>query len=126
MILVITVVYPVVAIFVKTTLLVFYLRIFSPVRRTVVMIWTGISTIVLFYVLSIALYIYFTLPLGSQTHETMLLNFSAAQGLFSVVTDFYVLAVPIGSALELHLPKGRKIGICAVFATGLLYVQLLT
>lgn len=116
----ITVVYPVVAIFVKATLLVFYLRIFSPVRRTKIVIWVGLGVIVLFYLLSIALYLYFTLPIGSEKHQPMLLNFSAAQGLFSVVTDFYVLAIPIGSTLELHLPNRRKIGLCAVFATGLL------
>lgn len=120
MILVITVIYPVAATFVKTTLLVFYLRIFSPVRRTTFIIWVGIGTIALFYILSIALYIYFTLPIGSEKHQAALLDFSAAQGVFSVVTDFYVLAVPIGSTLKLHLPSRRKIGLCAVFATGLL------
>lgn len=121
-ILIITCVYPIVAIFTKTTLLVFYLRIFSPVRRTVVLIWAGIGAIVVYYILSIALYLYFTLPLDSLNHQPELLDYSAASGVFSVVSDFYVLAVPIGSALKLQMPKARKTGICAVFATGLLYV----
>lgn len=119
-ILIITILYPVVAIFVKATFLVFYMRIFSPVQRTVYLLWTGICTIVLFYVLTIVLYIYFTLPIGSEKHQPALLNTSVAQGVFSVITDFYILAVPIGSTLELHLSNRRKIGLCAVFATGLL------
>lgn len=119
-ILIITVLYPVVAIFVKATFLVFYMRIFSPVRRTITLLWTGICTIVLFYLLTIVLFIYFTVPLGSQQHQPELFNTSAAQGVLSVVTDFYILAVPIGSALELQLTNRRKIGLCAVFATGLL------
>lgn len=114
-----------VAIFTKTTLLVFYLRIFSPVRRTVVLIWAGIGTIILYYVLSIVLYFYFTLPLNSMEHQSELLDFAAASGVFGVLSDFYVLAVPIGSAMELQMPRGRKIGICAVFGTGLLYVDFL-
>lgn len=114
--------YPVVAPFVKVTLLVFYLRVFSPLRGTVAMIWTSIGVIILFYIVRIALYIYFTLPLGSETREQQLFNFSAAQGIFSIVTDFYVLIVPIKSTLGLHLPIARKMAVCAVFATGFLYV----
>lgn len=48
------------------------------------------------------------------------LKLSAAQGIFSTVSDFYVLALPIALTLSIQLNLKRKLGLCAVFLTGLL------
>lgn len=41
-------------------------------------------------------------------------------GVFSVVTDFYLLAIPVGLTLNVRLALRRKIGVCCIFLTGLL------
>lgn len=43
-----------------------------------------------------------------------------ATGLFNVISDFAILVLPIPSILKLQVPLRRKLGILAVFATGVL------
>ena len=45
-----------------------------------------------------------------------------AGGTINVVSDFMILLLPIVEVWRLHMSKERKIGVSAVFATGLLYV----
>ncbi|KAI3401820.1 hypothetical protein diail_8198 [Diaporthe ilicicola] len=128
--------YAVSSMFTKCTLLVFYLRLFQPDRRAKLMVWAGIITIFLFYVVSISFVLVICIPL-SQDHsrldpmkwsegannnscERRSLTVSAAQGIFGAITDLYVLSIPISSVLALRLPKKRKIGVLAIFLTGLL------
>lgn len=51
---------------------------------------------------------------------TALLNVSCVQGIVSVVTDFYALFIPLYLVVGLTLPLSRKIGVCAIFLTGIL------
>ena len=41
------------------------------------------------------------------------------QGVFSVVSDFYVITIPIIIVLRLNMPKNRKIGVGCIFLVGL-------
>lgn len=41
-------------------------------------------------------------------------------GVFNVISDFAILILPIRSVWKLQLPLKKKIGICAIFATGFL------
>ncbi len=53
------------------------------------------------------------------------LNFSAiliSGAIINIISDFAVLALPIGSVWQLQMATKHKIGISAVFAVGLLYV----
>ena len=43
---------------------------------------------------------------------------SYAIGVFGIVSDFYILALPLAGVLQLQLPKRRKIGVMLVFLTG--------
>lgn len=45
-----------------------------------------------------------------------------AGGTINVVSDFTILLLPIVEVWRLHMSTHRKIGVSAVFATGLLYV----
>lgn len=127
--------YSIGAVFVKTTLLVFYLRIFRPSYTANVLAWGGIVVIVLFYLISIIVLLVNCIPVDQQVtgidptnwadkknnrcgHPNI--DLSAAQGIFSAVSDLYVLAVPINSVLALQLKTKRKLGVLAVFLTGLL------
>lgn len=127
------VVYAIAAIFVKTTLLMLYLRIFRPSLRANVMIWMGIVLIVLFYLACAIAYIILFVPRpggnpawGVMTKHTtdVILNIAAAQGVVGCLQDIYILTIPIHLVVGLRLPLGRKIGVVAIFLTGLLYVSL--
>lgn len=127
--------YSITAVFVKTTLLVFYLRVFRRNYTANILAWAGIVVIVLFYLISIIVLLVNCVPMDQQVPGKdptkwadkennrcgqPNLDLSAAQGVFSAVTDLYVLAVPIHSVLALQLQTKKKIGVLAVFLTGLL------
>ncbi|KAI3326822.1 hypothetical protein HD806DRAFT_488300 [Xylariaceae sp. AK1471] len=128
------------ALFVKTALLVLYLRVFSPDRSARIMIWAGITTIVVFYIVTIIINIRFCVPISmttpvpdpqewakklkASTCSQPVYNLNAAVGLFGVVSDLYVLIIPVSMVFRLRLPRNRKLGIQAIFLTGLLAVAL--
>ncbi|KAI3401887.1 hypothetical protein diail_6446 [Diaporthe ilicicola] len=127
--------YSIAAVFVKTTLLVFYLRIFRPNNRANTLAWTGIVVIVVFYLITIIILLVNCIPVDQQVPGPdptkwaakknnrcgqPNLDISAAQGIFSAVTDLYVLTIPISSVLALQLQTKRKLGVLAIFLTGLL------
>lgn len=124
------------AILVKSTLLIFYLRIFRPNKRARMMIWFGIAFIVAFYVSCIIANMVDCIPVnqllpGLEPAEWIEaserdhcskpeLTLTLVQGVISMLTDFYVLAIPVSSVLDLHLAPRRKFGVMAIFLTGLL------
>ena len=42
------------------------------------------------------------------------------QGVFNVVSDFYLLLLPVPVVWNLQMPLRKKIGILTIFTTGLL------
>ncbi|OCL10074.1 hypothetical protein AOQ84DRAFT_290010, partial [Glonium stellatum] len=121
--------YAICATLVKCTLLVLYLRIFRPSRRAQIMIWAGIVVIIVFYVCCIIVNTALCVPhsgdggwLSAKSQSRCSqpeLNLSVTQGVFSAVSDFYVLCIPLQLVLGLRLPKMRKIGVSSIFLTGL-------
>lgn len=49
-----------------------------------------------------------------------MIDLSLSVGIFGVVSDLYLLAIPIPAVLPLHLPTRQKIGVLTIFLTGLL------
>ncbi|KAI3317648.1 hypothetical protein HD806DRAFT_550285 [Xylariaceae sp. AK1471] len=140
-------VYALSSVFLKAALLTMYLRIFRASKPARVLILSSLVVISLVYVaLAVAdiaecsprlrnlndLVIdvaHFNLPRFLAEFKAYksevgcvipLTRLSAALSVFSVVTDFYVLAIPTGMLLSLKLSKKRKIGVSAIFLTGLL------
>ncbi|KAK2604307.1 hypothetical protein N8I77_007250 [Diaporthe amygdali] len=126
--------YSIAAVFVKTTLLVFYLRVFRPSYRANILAWSGIVAIALFHLISIVILLVNCIPVDQQLPGSdptkwadkknnrcgqPNLDISAAQAGFSAVTDIYVLAIPISSVLALQLQTKKKLGVLAIFLTGL-------
>ncbi|KAI1084718.1 hypothetical protein F5B20DRAFT_218899 [Whalleya microplaca] len=130
----------------KTALLIFYLRIFRPSKRARTLICASIGVIIPCYVIGFAVNVakiapniqrttfpdtttitnttqisadYASTPVqnGCATPQVKL---SAAMGVFSMVTDFYVLAIPVILVPKVQLPPTRKFGVCAILLTGLL------
>ncbi|KAI1364852.1 hypothetical protein F5Y08DRAFT_197589 [Xylaria arbuscula] len=128
------------SLFVKTALLSLYLRVFAPSRAARVMIWLGVVVIVLFYTLSVILNIRFCVPLSMTTPvpdedewakklkasncSQPVYNLNAATGIFGVVSDLYVLIIPVSMVYGLRMPRNKKLGILGIFLTGLLAVAL--
>lgn len=47
-------------------------------------------------------------------------DYGVVQGIFGLVTDFYLLFIPVPAVLSLQLPTRKKIGVIAIFMTGFL------
>lgn len=113
-----------------------YLRIFRPVKVSNILIWVGIGTIVLFYIICIITTSVFcklsqwsnttnaaefmAVQIQSKCNQPQL-NLSAVQGVFSTASDIYVFIIPTMLVWGLQLPLQRRIGICAIFLIGLLF-----
>lgn len=94
------------------------------------MIWLGLVGVVLLYIItSVCFFIYIIPRPGEGGWGSVRSNARAnyhsrrlilAQGVIGVVTDFYILAIPLYMVPQLKLPFTKKLGIAGTFMTGLL------
>ncbi|KAI2885684.1 hypothetical protein CBS11852_8242 [Aspergillus niger] len=120
--------YNISAMFTKVSILAFYLRIFSPARSARALIWCGIIFIVLGYMtLTIAMLAWMVPHRGDggwgSTANTERMNVASrqldfTQGIFSVVSDFYVITIPTGIIYRLNMKTQKKIGVACIFLFG--------
>lgn len=117
--------YPVTICLVKISILLLYLRIFRVnqlLRRLIVF---GIVIQVLFYGIITCVQIGSIVKCSSlatsslQFCKNVAKPLQALQQAFNVVTDFYILILPIPCVLDLQLGRRRKIGIILIFGSGL-------
>ena len=105
-----------------------YLRIFSPNLQTRYLIYFGMVIMVLFYTACLLVEAISCTPRSGETWiEAQLskrcgrdLTLGYVMAAFNVVSDFYLLAIPLPVVWKLQLPLRRKIGVSAVFMTGFL------
>lgn len=90
-------------------------------------VYAVIVAIFIFYLVDMAFNIFICRPREKYWNRLMTkgscFNLDAsmqATGLFNVVSDFAILVLPIPSILKLQVPLRKKLGILAVFATGVL------
>lgn len=114
--------------FVKLSILLLYLRLFEVKKILRCLIWAGIAVQVVGYAgligERIAEYYICNLDLASHSLCRNSYKFTNIQAVFSVLTDFYVLLLPVKVILGLHMSWRRKLGVMSVFVTGLLWVCL--
>ena len=122
-----TIVYPAAMMMIKASILLLYYRIFhvnEQLRRVIV---GSIIFITLVHIPYTVLYIFTTMdcvslsdlktnPICNNNNYTIVLSL----GVLTVVTDFWLLFLPMRSILGLQLEKRRKIGLVAVFGTAAL------
>ncbi|KAI9792479.1 MAG: hypothetical protein M1833_001092 [Piccolia ochrophora] len=119
------VVYPITIFFAKTSLLLLYLRIFSVDRSMRIGIWSGIIFQALFYTTAMGLAITAVVKCNgvATLSDKFCQDFSSPVIIMvssiNVITDFYVLILPIRNLLKLRLPLKHKLGLMACFAGGL-------
>ncbi|KAG8406026.1 hypothetical protein J3458_021369 [Metarhizium acridum] len=117
------------ALFVKLGLLFFYFRLFQIYRLAYWLIWAGVGAVSAFYLISTVLLLDRCVPRQGQTWlETTYTGsctpvqngLSKGSGIFGLISDLYILAVPLWFVSQLRLPTKRKLGVSAVFLTGIL------
>jgi hypothetical protein len=47
---------------------------------------------------------------------------SLSAGIFGLISDIYILAIPLPAIRKLHLRRKKKIGVYIIFSSGALYV----
>lgn len=117
--------YPFATLFAKLSILLLYLRIFTTSRGLRISVYVGAVLLALFYMALIGTGIAaMTSCVGLAvtsigicdkiTNDIQLLNSA-----FNVVTDCWILVLPMLFISKLQMPLKRKVGVAAVFAVGL-------
>ena len=115
--------------FFKLTLLVLCLRLFSPIRWARWLIWAGVASITIVYSALCIFILDNCVPRKGQTWQdttyqgtcTMAQSRnSIVNGVFGLISDLYILAIPLWLVSHLSLSPKRKLGVIGVFLTGLL------
>lgn len=98
------------------------------------MIWTGIIFVSLFYIAFFIAWMVSTVPLPGEggwlglkffaRNEVATPRITVGLGVVGTCTDFYTIAIPLTAISGLNMSRGKKIGISALFATGLLYATV--
>lgn len=123
------------AMFAKTAILALYQRIFSPSRRSHMLILSGMAFIVVFYISVLIIMAAGCTPktgdyaMGgwlSMQYNNRCTKYSspttAASGVVGAVIDIYILLLPLFFVWELQTSTKRKAGLAAIFTVGASYV----
>ena len=112
----------------KISILILYLDVFRPNVKLRYAIYFGLAFVSAFYTAAFIAYCVLTIPrrgesliaaiLSSDTAKNIPLTY--VQGSVNVASDFYILCLPIPGVWQLQLPTRKKIGVLAIFMTGLL------
>jgi hypothetical protein len=98
------------------------------------MIWIRIVTIVLAYLAFLIAVAVVSIPPHGQRESSevralsqgsRMIRISIYQGIFGVISDFYILVIPMHLVVRLRLPISKKAAVCGIFVSGLLYALYL-
>lgn len=129
-----TVLYIGAALSIKLSLFIFYLRLFKPNKIVRWLIYGGITACGVFYSVSIIVTLSIMIPSPNQPDTTASWalrawrsanhqeNILLSLGSFGIISDIYLLVIPIRSVYQLQLPTKRKLGILAIFMVGFIAV----
>ncbi len=116
---------------IKLSVLLQYLKIFVPRRKDNMAMFVAIQAVIwanfIFYTVNMA----FLIALCSPREKIWNPFISTGRcfdrrgafksnAIFNVISDFTILLLPMRSVWKLHMPLRKKIGVSAVFSTGLL------
>lgn len=119
------------AMFFKLTLLSLYLRLFNPVRWALYMIWSGVAAVTGLYIAFAIVILDKCVPRADQTWQSTTFvgdcspsqhTMSKVTGIFGLISDVYIMAIPLWLVSRLTLKPKRKAGVLAVFLTGLIAI----
>lgn len=118
-----TVIWPVV----KTTFFILYLNLFRLIRWQRYAIYLGLFVNWTFYTIAFIATMYFTAPSPGESWQAsfsspryaMTFDWTIPIASGSLVLDVYILILPMISVWTLQMNPRKKLGVLAVFATGL-------
>ncbi|CAL8574676.1 hypothetical protein XPA_000631 [Xanthoria parietina] len=110
----------------KLSLLSLYLDVFRPNQALRYAIYFGMVFVTLFYTGTFIAFCVLAIPRPGETligtilsnNVASLIPISVAQAAVNVASDFYIFLLPIPGVVQLQMPTRKKIGVCAIFATG--------
>ena len=111
-------------IFAKLSILLFYFRLFSPTKMFRILIHIGIVATLFNHVIGTILAIALCAtsdPLGYSKCSHRLNPLNVVISVINIITDFYILFIPLLVLSKLQMRLRKKIGVGAVFCMGLLY-----
>ena len=97
----------------KLSLLLVYHRLFSIHRTTRYLVYLGIAANTIFYFIMMVLFVFLKSVAAGHTLSVVL-------GGVNILSDFYILCIPISAVSRLQMPLRKKIGVMTVFSTGFL------
>lgn len=115
--------------FVKLSLFILYLHLFGVKHRIRILIYAGIGSIFMVYTGILIGYGVFCIPRSGMSWSEAIKDprchvhtpsIQYIVGIFGVLSDFYILGLPIPVILRLQVPRKERIGLFALFMTGLL------
>lgn len=120
--------YPMLIFIVKISILLLYRRIFAPSRRTKIFIGVLLVFLFLFYLSNMMVKIFLCTPRkliwdkdpkikGRCINPHALYLVTA---IINVLSDFYILLLPLPAIWHLQIPLARRIGLMFAFSAGLL------
>lgn len=103
-------------------------QVFGLLRWMKICIWLGVIVCSGWYLTDVIVAFSLCGPSGGlnwlQSSKTArclrLTSVGIAQSGFNVLSDFYLLIIPIPAVWSLQMPTRKKVGVCAIFMTGLL------
>lgn len=122
---------PLIGLFIKLS---FYMLFFQIFKIKTFMRWniyiTAAITIVFYLVITIILFVLMTPKPGTSFFEALLkafiastsptINATFAMSYFNILSDLYIIILPISAVIRLNICRPRKIGVVIVFMTALL------
>jgi hypothetical protein len=118
---------------IKVTLLVLILNSFKPIKWLRVLCWIGIVTTFAFYTTNFVVQLVACRPRGGTDRisflagmasrqcagsNTAVQKVSIAAGIFGVISDLYILIIPLPAVMGLHLSSKRKLGVMLSLSSG--------
>ena len=116
---------------IKVSIFLLYLRVFSTNLPTRLAIYMGIFSVVVYNAVCSALVLVFCIPRHNEAWVELFSiyrcfrneqNVLIASGALNLITDIYVLCLPLPIVWSLQLPLRKRLGLIAIFMTGLMYV----
>lgn len=116
--------------FIKLTFFLLYLHIFYQNAKLKLCIYAGAFLSTLFYVSVTTTQFILATPRHGMTfrenvfspHFEKALDLIIPVAAVGVGLDLYILILPVAGVMQLHMPPRRKIGVCLIFMTGILFV----
>jgi hypothetical protein len=116
--------------FAKTAVLTLYLRLFNVYTWVRWACYIGIGFTCLAYWSLVPVSVVYNFPHGPNERWDLAMTVGSApaqvpfviMGVISVVSDVYIFVLPLPVLLRLHVSWRRKLGLCLVFMTAIMFV----